>query len=282
MPTNVLQALLNIQKYGSNALNKIVVVTNPEQPKINAVGDKLDGYIKDAFCNSFKITNPTKKIEAYMAELSHLGSQNNPPDLMIREGDAIEVKKVEGFGTSSIALNSSPPKQKLSCEDPMINTECKNCEEWDEKDLIYAVGNVINGNIGILSFIYGDCYSASKEHYDKIKDAMSEGIEELDLEFSKTKELGRLNKIDPLEITDLRIRGMFQIKPPLVVFSEFIKTDPKKKLCVYAIMKKEKFTSFPVKDRKEIEQKMVVKDIKIKDPDNPKNYLKAKWISFSF
>jgi hypothetical protein len=33
-----------------------------------------------------------------------------------------------------------------------------------------------------------------------------------------TKELGRYNKIDPLEITDLRIRGMYQVKHPTKVF----------------------------------------------------------------
>ena len=47
-------------------------------------------------------------------------------------------------------------------------------------------------------------------------------------------------------------------------------------------MKKEKFESFLEKDRKEVGKKMSVKDIKIKDPDNPKKYLKAKLISFSF
>ena len=282
MTTNILKALINIQGYGINDLSNIVVAENPKQPRVNAVGDKLEGYIKDSLCDSFNITNPSQKIEAYMLELSHLGSQNNPPDIMIRGGDAIEVKKVAGFGTSALPLNSSSPKQVISCEDPMINSNCKNCEIWDKKDLIYAVGNISSSNIGVLSFIYGDCYCASKEHYDKVKDAMSEGIEKLDMEFSKTKELGRLNKIDPLKITDLRIRGMFQIAPPLVVFSDLIKTCPKKKLCVYAIMRKGKFESFPDEDKKKIQTEMSVIDIKIKDPDNPKNKLDAKLITFSF
>ncbi|MFH0808697.1 MAG: NgoPII family restriction endonuclease [archaeon] len=282
MTTNILKALINIQKYGMSDLSKIVVVENLEQPRINAVGNKLEGYIKDSLCNSFTITDPSQKIKAYTLELSHLGSQNNPPDIIIRGGDAIEVKKIAGFGTSAVPLNSSSPKQVLSCKDPMINSDCKKCEDWDKKDLIYVIGNISGGNVRVLSFIYGDCYCANKEHYDKIKDAMSSGIDKLNMEFSKTKELGRLNKIDPLKITDLRIRGMFQIKPPLVVFSDFIKICPTKKLCVYTILREEKFDSFPDDDKNKVSREMSVTNIKLKDPDNVENELDAKLIFFSF
>lgn len=42
------------------------------------------------------------------------------------------------------------------------------------------------------------------------------GIGEINgLEFAKTKEIGRLNKVDPVGITYLRIRGMWGIKNPV-------------------------------------------------------------------
>lgn len=281
MVANTLKALLNIQKYKSNKLNKIVAVSNPNSPRVNVVGDKLEAYVKDALTNSFHIKNPKDKMEEYLKELSHLGSQNNPPDIMIRGGDAFEVKKVNNLGGGSIPLNSSYPKQKLSSKDPMITTECKNCEKWEEKDFVYCVGNVIDNDIKILSFIYGDCYSAKKEHYEKIRKSMIDGIGELKVEFSKTRELARLNKIDPLKITDLRIRGMWQIKSPLWVFPDLIKV-PEKDCIVYALMKKEKFNSFSEEDKKEVRKNMNMINVKINNPDNPKEKMDAVLISFDF
>jgi len=281
--TNILKALLNIKKYRSNVLNKIVVVNaSGRQPRVNSVGDEFDSYVKDALCDSFDITDINKKLEIYNKYLSHLGSQNNPPDIMIRDGDAIEVKKVGGLGMNSIALNSSYPKQKLHSNDPMVTNDCKRCEKWDVKDFIYSVGNVDNGYIRIISFIYGDCYSAKKETYEKIKTFMINGIKKMGLDLSKTRELARINKLDPTKITDLRVRGMWQIKSPLSVFSGHIKFIPEKKMAVYAIMTRNKFNSFPKEDIKGVEKELSVKDITIVDPDNPEAELGAKLIHFSF
>lgn len=60
---------------------------------------------------------------------SYIGNQNNPPDSMLRNGDAIEVKKIESK-KAALALNSSYPKAKLYADSPMINKECRECEKW--------------------------------------------------------------------------------------------------------------------------------------------------------
>ena len=60
---------------------------------------------------------------------------------MLRNGDAIEVKKIESL-SSALALNSSYPKHKLYCNSSMISTACREAEQWSEKDMIYAVGVV--------------------------------------------------------------------------------------------------------------------------------------------
>ena len=39
---------------------------------------------------------------------------------------------------SQIALNSSYPKDKLYADSPMITQECRECENWREKDIIYV------------------------------------------------------------------------------------------------------------------------------------------------
>lgn len=50
---------------------------------------------------------------------SYIGNQNNPPDLMIKHGDAIEIKKIQ-TANANLVLNSSYPKDKLYANNPMI------------------------------------------------------------------------------------------------------------------------------------------------------------------
>lgn len=280
METNLLLAIGNLIKNPITNLVSYYNVTN----RANSMGDALEFYVKDLFCNSFNEYDAEKKNEIYNNYFSYIGNQNNPPDIIIKRGDAIEVKKIESL-RSGIALNSSYPKDKLYSDSPMITTACRNCEEWKEKDLIYIVG-VSNDNIlKSLWFVYGDCYSASKEVYERIRCKISKGINELqEVEFSKTNELGRVNRIDPLGITYLRIRGMWGIDNPSKVFNYIASTEQKSELIVNAILTKEKYLSFPEKDRRYIEKlendNFSIKNIKIKSPNNPAKLLEAKLLSF--
>jgi predicted MPP superfamily phosphohydrolase len=280
--TNILKSLINIKKYGDNDLSKITAIENPIQPRVNKEGTPFDAFIKDSFCNTFGISDPKIKMAIFLKEFSHLGSQNFPPDIIIRGGDAVEIKKVEKSGGTTIALNSSYPKSKLKANGPMITKEVKNCETWSEKDMVYCVGNVFDHKVRIISFVYGDCYAAKAEIYEKIREAMVNGISKLNLKLSQTGELARLNEIDPLKITDLRVRGMFQIRAPLKHFSDFIKPDLSKNLNVFCIMRKEKFQSFSESEKKEALKNMAVTDIQVPDPNNPSKHLDAKLISFTF
>ncbi len=280
--TNLLSALTNIQRYKNNDLKKITAVTDPDQPRINKEGTPFDAYVKDAFCNSFGIRDPNEKMSTYKRILSHLGSQNHPPDLMIIGGDAIEVKKVKGKGGNSIALNSSYPKSKLYANSPMLTEECKNCEKWTEKDIAYCVGHVFENKVKLIIFVYGDCYAASPDVYEAVMRPVVKGIKSMKIKLAKTKELARLNNVDPLAITDLRVRGMWQIVSPRILFADFIKPDLKKNCSVYAIMQKKKFESFPSTDKQQVQKNMQVSDIQIKSPDAPKKLLDCKLISFSF
>ncbi len=203
----MLHALLNIKEQTLSDLSKVGTIPKANLSAViraNNAGDALDFYVKDAFCRTFNETDPSKKIKAYAKAFSYLGNQNNPPDIMLKGSDAIEVKKT-GVNSSIIALNSSYPKSKLYSDNPMITKTCRNCENWTVKDMIYAVGNVSPGmKLNTLSFVYGDCYAASRELYERVWNAVVKGIAKMDMEFSKTKELGRVNRVDPLGITDLR------------------------------------------------------------------------------
>ena len=280
METNILIAIANLVK---NPITNLVSHYRAAN-RANHMGDALEFYIKDLFCNSLNENDFEKKNENYSKYFSYIGNQNNPPDIIIKQGDAIEVKKIESL-RSGIALNSSYPKDKLYSDSPMITTACRNCEDWREKDLVYVVGVSKDDKLKALWLVYGNCYSASKEVYERGRDKISKGVNELqDVEFSETNELGRVNKVDPLGITYLRIRGMWGIENPIKVFDYVVPTEQNSEFFVNAILLKEKYLSFPEKDRKNLENlvsaNFSIKDIKIKSPNNPAKLLEAKLLSF--
>ncbi len=278
--TNLLKALSNLVE---NPLSNIVDHYKSSN-RANNMGDALEYYIKDLFCGTTNIKNIQQKNKIYSKYFSYLGNQNNPPDIIIKNGDAIEVKKIESL-RSGIALNSSYPKDKLFSDSPMITQACRDCENWREKDLIYTIGVSKNNKLKALWFIYGDCYAAGKEVYERIRSKISSGINELTgVEFSETKELGRVNKVDPLGITYLRIRGMWHIDNPIKVFNYITEIKDEEKMTVNALMLKNKYLSFPKEDIAKLEEmsenKISISDVNIKSPNNPAKLLDAKLIKF--
>jgi len=280
--TNILKALKNLTENPITDISARYSATG--RNRANNMGEVLEKYVKDLFCNTFDITNEAQKNLIYSEEFSYMGNQNNPPDIIIANGDAIEVKKIESIG-SQIALNSSYPKDKLYADSPMITQECRECENWREKDIIYIIGALQQGTLKAIWFVYGDCYAANKEIYERIKNTISDGINNLpNVEFAETKELGRVNGVDPLGITYLRIRGMWGIDNPLHVFDYATNIDTENNLTVNAIMLADKYNSFPQEDRTALEsisnQDFSITDIQIKSPNNPARLLNAKLIKF--
>lgn len=278
--TNILQAIHTIV---SNDIPDVVDFYR-SQNKINAAGDALELFIKDIFANTIKETQE-KKQEKHEQIFSYAGNANNPPDFMLVKGDAIEVKKLNSE-TAQIALNSSYPTTKLRSDSPMITKACRDCEEWSEKDLLYAIGSVKQKNLSLLWLVYGDCYAASQEVYLKMKQNIISGIEQTTgVEFSPTKELGRVNKVDPLGITSLRIRGMWHIEHPEKVYQYLPlpqKLDGNFRLVT--LMREAKYQSFSREDRAKLEsidhQNLQNQQVKIKSPDNPIKSILARLISY--
>lgn len=277
--TNILVAFKNIIE---NPINNVTSHYSGSN-RINGVGDALEVYIKDLFANTLEVQDENKKNEEYQKHFSYIGNQNNPPDLMIRGGDAIEVKKIQSL-RSAIALNSSYPKDKLYSDSPMITTACRECETWTEKDIYYTVGVTDNEKIKTLWFIQGACYSASKDVYERIKNKIKDGVSSCSgVEFAETKELGRVNKVDPLGITNLRIRGMWHIENPIKVYDYVVNNEDENDFSVNLILLKEKYNTYPEEDRNYLESVnsngFEMKDIKIKSPNNPAELLDAKLIT---
>jgi hypothetical protein len=283
--TNLLIAIKNIIQ---NPINDIILNYKGSN-RANSSGYALEQYIKDVFCNSFFEKDIEKKDQIFGQYFSYLGNQNNPPDAIIRGGDAIEIKKIENF-TSALALNSSYPKDKLHYDDSRITNECRSSEKdkWQQKDIIYVVGVSLKNSQKIKSicFIYGNCYAAKKEIYTRIADKISKGISQIpDVEFIATNELAKVKKVDPLGITDLRVRGMWHIENPIKVFKNFIQIADEKTLYVNAIILEEKYLSFPKIDISNLESLqsdyLKISNIKIKSPNNPASLLNAKLISYA-
>ncbi len=277
--SNIIDAIINLANNPIINLREVYSRKN----RANSSGDALEEYVKDLFANTFNIENEAERLEQIQSTFSFLGNDSNPPDAMLRGGDAIEVKKLE-TDNSSLALNSSYPKHKLYADSNMISAACKAAEEWTEKDIIYIVGTVHSNKLKYLCMVYGSDYCASNEIYERIKRKIKAGIESIpNIELTETNELGKLNKVDPLGITYLRVRGMWGIDNPFKVFSYVFKRDSSKSFNFMAIIDDDKYNSFENRHKLEelslVNNTLNIKNIKIKNPDNPANLKSAKLIS---
>ncbi|MDQ6994568.1 MAG: NgoPII family restriction endonuclease, partial [Mariprofundaceae bacterium] len=144
---------------------------------------------------------------------------------------------------------------------------------WHSKDIIYAIGVVPKRKpLQHLWLVYGDCYAADKDVYQRIGQTIKSGIENIsDVQFSETKELGRVNKVDPLGITYLRIRGMWHIDNPSSVFQDIYQRNTSCSFSLACIMTQEKFNTFSSVDCAALQacEWINVKNVKIPNPNNP-------------
>lgn len=283
MKTNILRAIINLINIPTNELKEIYNNHN----RVNSMGESLEVFVKDIFAGTLDCESETEKLEILSQTFSYLGNKSNPPDAMIKAGDAIEIKKIEN-SNSAIALNSSFPKKKLYSSSEMITSTCREAEDWQEKDMIYAVGIVDETKIKQLCLVYGMDYSASYEVYSRIKNTIKEGVESISgIEFSNTKELGHINCIDPLGITYMRVRAMWGIQNPWKVFSYVYEKNSEKEFNFFSIINVEKYNKFEKEERERFEQivasnkDLIMKKVKIKNPDNPAKLIDAYLISYS-
>jgi hypothetical protein len=240
---------------------------------MNRQGEGLEAFVKDAFAETLSAVEETLRQKIYEELFSYHGNQNNPPDFMIAGGDAVEVKKVQG-AAGGLQLNSSYPKAVLKSSSSMITNACRDAENWTEKDLLYVVGQ-LNGTSDIHSLwmVYGDCYAADEESYDKAKDAIILGVQQSGLQLESTNELGKIKRVDPLGITNLRVRGMWGIDSPWKVFHNYVPPNPGNEPRVIAIMSKAKFAGMPAPSKARIKKLSAsglrIIDVQLPSPNDP-------------
>lgn len=280
MTVSIIDAIINF-------VNDPVILLGREyksRNRANNAGDALEEYVKDLFAGTFRSDN-IDRIERHSKVFSYLGNNSNPPDAMLRNGDAIEVKKIEA-NDASLALNSSYPKHTIKSDSPMISEACRVAEDWKEKDMLYVVGVVKQNILCHLAMVYGLDYCASEQCYAGLKSRISHGVNTINgVYFSETKELGRVNKVDPLGITYMRIRGMWGIENPWRTFEYIYKRDFRKRLNFMCLINENKWNRLDGRDRLSRlaakNTKLVISDVRIKDPDNPAKLNNAKLITFS-
>jgi hypothetical protein len=258
--------------------------------RINSVGGAMEVYIKDALTGKF-YGGESKRDKEYSKNFAWLGNQNNPPDAIAKGGDAFEIKKLQS-PRNVIALNSSPPKDRLHSNDPRITGPCRESDggNWKEKDIFYAVGWTQGQIAKSIYFVQGTCYAADRGVYDAVANRLSgsvkSAISESGLEAGDTTELGRINRVDPLGITALRVRGMWQIENPSVAFHNIAPLQPNLKFQAYAIMERGKLKKLLGEMEKEELQsacpEIKEKDVLIADPNNPANPKEASILEVSW
>lgn len=281
--TNILKAIQNLISGHEVHVGEVRESNN----RANSLGEAFEVYIKNVFAGAFGLTGTAyqKKIEE---AFSYQGSASKPPDLMIRGGDAIEIKKLQ-TKDSQIQLNSSFPKNKLHIEDSRVSSEAKNAEVWTEKDILYVVGNVDAKAKTVKSmwWVYGDCFCADSSVYQSVSNKISDALTQIEeFDFSPTNELGRINGVDAQRFTDLRIRGMWLLKNPHKIFEGYAPFDRYAMLQLFVLMQEKKWQSFSQEDRAAIE-KLVKSGIltmtseKVANPDNPAQSLDCRLIKFT-
>lgn len=290
MPSrNIIDAIASICSLKSVKISTV----SYRQNTINALGVSLEEFVKDLFAGSLGLKAKRTRERLLNSTFSYRGNQNNPPDALLRGGDAIEIKKLSSSG-SSMPLNSSYPKHTLKSTNPMITKECREAETWSEKDIIYVVG-VVDSKTDILKrlwMVYGSDYCASSDSYEIVRTKIIEAIKTLpNMQFVKTNELAHLNGIDPLGITYFRARNLWGIATPWKVFEKpFVESMVKHLKCFdagdfefVAIISDKKLQTLENSDQikkmaLDKTNELSVNSVMIKNPDRPNENISAKMI----
>lgn len=224
------------------------------------IDDALECFIQDVFADTVTESDKQTKLLRHSEVFSYSGNANSPPNLILKNGDAIKIKQIES-SSSEVKLTDSYPRAKLFYDDPTITSYCRNCENWIVKDILYVIGITQEKCLTTLWLVYGDCYFADREVYEDI-----------------------LRRSDPLGITSFS-SGKSNVTLPDRVFEQHCETEENYKFRLNCVMKTEKYLALPENDRKQVESltlntNLAIKNVLIKNPNTPQNLTPAKVFNF--
>lgn len=90
MRNNILNAILN---FTNDSEQKLKAATNQDN-RLHALGESLEKYVKDIFAGTLEC-NEEERNKIQNEFFSYGGGKNTPPDAIIQNGDAIEIKKLK-------------------------------------------------------------------------------------------------------------------------------------------------------------------------------------------
>ena len=174
-------------------------------------------------------------------------------------GDAIDVKKLKSV--NDLTFNSSNTNCTLKIDNPKINSYCRNCEKWSERDMLYVFCVLETNKIKQLCMIYGTEYFSDIETYKTIE------------------------SVDPLGIINIQIRGMRVISTPLKVFNYIYMPDCSKTFNLMCLINCDKYATLVNAKELEYLTKQIsdlnMKDVKVKNPNSPVELIDCKLITFA-
>ena len=281
---NILEALLKFKQSPSYKLPSSKDVEDVYDNSMQEMGSGLEGWVKRLFMDD----NSSQNNHPFL----YHGAASRPPDLIVDNPPiAFEVKKIQDKSTS-LQLNSSTPEQNLRVNNTRISVECKKI--FDEKNigsmpLIYVIGRVLGDEVVKTWIVDGGLYCAHHEVYDDISNKLKQTIEDTFPDnIHETNEIANFQGVDPLKITILRVRGMWIIKHPEVVF-QYLKEDGLQDARITCLLSEETYKScieclpseisVSVSDYDETscntEGNLISREIKVKSPDNPAKFCDA-------
>lgn len=261
-------AIAELVKVVSLGGGRGISLTSQPRGSLGAQGKPFEIFAKNMFAQCLGAL-PGHVDAAWERTFSWRGSANHPPDFMIRGGDAVEVKTHRGIG--QIQLNSSPPRRKLRSTDSRIQIGCKNCEVWNEKDFVYFIGKTNDEYVEALWLIDGRCVADEEKTYDLIFDKISLTLSDLGGE--PGNEIGRLNDVDNLKATSLRVRAMWLLEHPANIFESVFTPTKQNSFVLNVLISLDKWNAYSANEREAV-IKLRAQDLEINQiqlPDSGKS-----------
>ena len=291
MSTELPSRILSLIKLAGVGGGQGLALKNQNRPSTQSKGKPFEFFAKNFYAGSLGALSNSVDA-AWTNTFSWPGSANNPPDFMVHGGDAVEVKQLEGI--SSIQLNSSPPKQYLSSDDPRITKDCRNCEQWNQKDFMYFIGKTTKEFVEAVWLVQGRCMFEPNQKYSNLVDQTKAALHSLgeSNEFQSgimvaNQPNGDLANVKSVDHADsmLRVRGMWIVQHPSKIFDEFF-VKPKKNHFVFNfLVTQEKFNTYSKQSIEELsncgDANLTIVKRQIPDPSNLSAPLKVVHISWS-
>lgn len=290
--SDILQGLAHLIRHSNFQLPSMRGTGGPSS---TPTGKPFEIYCKD-WLSLLPPNNIIQRQSFYNTAFSYQGSDNNPPDVMFRggnAGDAFEFKKTESQ-SGSLLLNSSFPKNILHTTSPGLLESCINCEQWTQRNFYYIVGRIKPGNerISFLWVVDGEILATDHNVYEnifqKLRGSVNSFISSNNLQNIPSKELGRFRGIDPNDKTVLRARSMWELESPQKTFKNLpgVLMDTTKSV-LHALILESKWKNYPIQSQNAINSLIGLNGFSlttfnnIPDPRKPINLLTGKLIRFA-